>query len=481
MDYNTLRDYYLRDDILKRILHFSKNREVALIYDDFFGKRPQVIENKIDLIQIRKKLPTSFHVSEERWLNAHLLGTEKNEIERNQNRIGWDLLLDLDGVSYEYARIAGDIIIRFLKNEGIKNVSVKFSGNKGFHIVVPYESFVNSDVPDKSGRYHKMSDLFPQLAQYMALYITEQIKSELSLKLIESAGSIDKLSELHNIPLDELVNSDKDAHNLNFLKLIEIDTILITSRHLFRMPYSLHEKSGLASIPINPDKFLEFDKENDAKPENVNPEKYCEFEFLKYDSKYGKDAKEFQINVIEAFMDERDFSFITKQVEENRKIQYNSSLGKTTLLSEAFGEVFEINEEVEFNDFSNVVKEILQMDFEDGKKRALFVLLTFLFSIKWSEDLIYEQIKEWNNKQSHPLKEQYLKVQMTWFKNQPNTISPPNYSNENYYKNIGISKEVIEKDVFEFNNKRVKNPLHYVFLKLKTKPQGKKGKTKEKK
>ena len=41
---------------------------------------------------------------------------------------------------------------------------------------------------------------------------------------------------------------------LDVEKFLEIDTVLISSRHLYRMPYSLHEKSGLVSLPINPGK-----------------------------------------------------------------------------------------------------------------------------------------------------------------------------------------------------------------------------------
>ncbi|MFP4402572.1 MAG: DNA primase small subunit domain-containing protein [Candidatus Nanoarchaeia archaeon] len=474
MEYEELRDYYLRDDILQKILLFSKNREVALRYTDVFGKRPYVIENKMDLLHIRKKLPTSFHCSEERWLNPHLLGTEKNKEERDNNRIGWDLILDLDGVSYEYAKIAGDIILRYLIDElHIQNTTVKFSGNKGFHIGIPYESFITSDVPDKYGKYHSMSSLFPELAQYMALYITEQIKNELSKKLIKQEGTIEKLSQKWDIPLQELVNDDSESHYLNFLKLIEIDTILITSRHLFRMPYSLHEKSGLASIPINPLKFLEFDKFKDAHPQNVDPQQYEKFEFLRYNAEFGKDGRELQIRAIEFFTQERDFSNMTKQLDEKRRIEHNSQLGKTTLLSDVFGEVFEIEQEVNFEDFSPVIKEILQMDFEDGKKRALFVLLTFLYSIKWSEELIKDEVNKWNSRQTQPLKEQYIQAQLHWFSNQDHTISPPNYTNENYYKNIGLTQEKLKEDMYHFKNKTVKNPLHYVYLLLKTKPQDK--------
>src|SRR3989344_7190915 len=55
---------------------------------------------------------------------------------------------------------------------------------------------------------------------------------------------------------------------LNADSFLAIDTILISSRHLYRMPYSLHEKSGLVSLPLDPDKVLEFEKSL-AQPEKV--------------------------------------------------------------------------------------------------------------------------------------------------------------------------------------------------------------------
>ena len=58
-------------------------------------------------------------------------------------------------------------------------------------------------------------------------------------------------------------------------KFLEIDTVLISSRHLYRMPYSLHEKSGLVSVPINPKNVLKFEKK-DAIPANVK----VEYQFL---------------------------------------------------------------------------------------------------------------------------------------------------------------------------------------------------------
>ena len=49
---------------------------------------------------------------------------------------------------------------------------------------------------------------------------------------------------------------------------LDIDTVLISSRHMYRMPYSFNEKSGLVSIPIAEDSILSFTKMQ-ALPQNV--------------------------------------------------------------------------------------------------------------------------------------------------------------------------------------------------------------------
>jgi len=52
-------------------------------------------------------------------------------------------------------------------------------------------------------------------------------------------------------------------------KLIEADLILVSPRHLFRMPYSLHEKTALSSVVIDKDKIRDF-QITDAKPLKVD-------------------------------------------------------------------------------------------------------------------------------------------------------------------------------------------------------------------
>jgi DNA primase catalytic subunit len=105
MDENIAKEFYSRADIQERILHFSKNREIGVMFNGYFGKRPDVIENYFDIKTLVNKGVRSFHSSEERWLNPLILGGEKKPQDRDSNRLGWDLILDLDGVSFEYSQI----------------------------------------------------------------------------------------------------------------------------------------------------------------------------------------------------------------------------------------------------------------------------------------------------------------------------------------------------------------------------------------
>lgn len=48
-------------------------------------------------------------------------------------------------------------------------------------------------------------------------------------------------------------------------------------------------------------------------------------------------------------------------------------------------------------------------------------------------------------------------------------ISPPNFNNDNYYKSIGITKQIIDKDKKKLKNNNIKNPLHYIYIFLQNK------------
>ena len=137
-----LLKYYSRKEVQKSILSISKNREIAIKFaDKGYGKRPDVIEFENDVYELAKKGATSFHISEELWNNPLLIKTGMSKKELDNLRIGWDLILDVDGLDLEYSKLAAYYLIEALKFYDIKNVSIKFSGNKGFHIGIPFETF----------------------------------------------------------------------------------------------------------------------------------------------------------------------------------------------------------------------------------------------------------------------------------------------------------------------------------------------------
>ena len=119
--------YYSRPDVQKAIFEFSKNREICPRYFEGFGKRPDSLQYPGDIFELVKKGATSFHCSEELWEDVMKIETGMNEKQLNELRIGWDLLIDIDSRYIDYSKIMADIIIQFLKFNGIKNIGIKFS------------------------------------------------------------------------------------------------------------------------------------------------------------------------------------------------------------------------------------------------------------------------------------------------------------------------------------------------------------------
>ena len=129
---NPIFDFYSRKDVRKLITKSAIDREVGVVYGDKgFGKRPDILEYDNDVFSLAQSNATSFHISEEHWTNPLLLSSSITEEEKEKIRCGWDLILDLDGVDFEYAKILGKIIMDYLEGElNMKNVSVSRIRNK---------------------------------------------------------------------------------------------------------------------------------------------------------------------------------------------------------------------------------------------------------------------------------------------------------------------------------------------------------------
>jgi len=475
----TVIKYYNREDVRSAIVEASLEREVAIKYTDKFGHRPDVLNNSQDVIEAVKEGASSFHLSEERWQNPLILIPNMSRNELDENRIGWDLVLDIDFELFECSKIIAALVVKALKKHGIKSISVKFSGNKGFHIGIPFEAFP-SKIAGKETRL-----LFPEGPQRITRYIINYINRpennfELTNKILEKY-TVDELcksigksrSELFisvcskcgtEIKNEAKVVTEFICPNCDYRALDEksgymscpkckklmykaktekrdgckcggtafreklnpkIDTLLVSSRHMFRAPYSLHEKSGLVSVPVNISKLGEFKKE-DANPENVK----TGAKFLDRNGVMKEEAKQV---LIEAF----DYTQKAEKMWENIEFEkLESSLSEKT--------------------FPPCVNKCL-LGMNDGRKRSVFFLIGFLSNCGYDYKAIETIIKEWNKRNREPLPETYVIGQLRYRKQQSRAMMPPNC--KGFYQELGICFPDALCD-------KIKNPVQYAKRKV---------------
>lgn len=416
MDFHNILKHYSRKDVQEEMVRVAKDREIAVRFNDSFGKRPDIIQYGEDIIEFVKRGATSFHSSEERWKDPLSLTPTMKKKELNELRSGWDLIFDIDSKFLEFSKITSDLIIKALLYHGVESFSIKFSGNKGFHISIPYEAF-----PRRINK-NNIKDLFPDAARIIARYLMEFIKKPVGAKIL-NIMDIGKLVKKTRIKYSDLVVKNE----FNPFKIVNIDTILISSRHLFRMPYSMHEKSGLVSVPIDYKKILSFNK-SDAKIKNV----VVKYPFLERDATRGE-AKELFTRAFDYFESEEYTE------EEIKKDVYEIKIS---------------NLDIKENQFPPCIVNGLK-GLEDGRKRFLFVLINFFSSLGWDYSKIEKTIMEWNKRNTEPLRENYIISQLSYFKTKRKIIPPPNCSNQMYYKDIGICKP-------DNLCKSIKNPISYV-------------------
>ncbi len=433
--------YYKRDDIEDALLSFAKHREIGVRYGDKgFGKRPDILTYKDDILSLAQHRATSFHASEERWSNPLMLSPSLSKEEMDDLRIGWDLVFDIDCHFFDYSKLAAKLILDILKAYGIRSFSVKFSGNKGFHIGVPFEAFPSmiQGVPTKN--------LFPEAPRRIASYIKYLLKPKLSSAIMSLENkNFDLIVKKVGKPREELIYyiDDKSLGKkpmLNVDAFLEIDTILIASRHMFRMPYSLHEKSGLASIPIDPKRVMEFSK-SEAELSRVIVDK--KFEFL---NRKHVEPGEASALIVGAF------DFTPKSEEEVKPVKQRSFESVSSPLSREY--------------FAPCIKNILS-GVDDGRKRSVFIIINYLTSLGWSLDAIEELLLSWNKKNKEPLRENYIIQQINYRKNHFKKVLPPNCSNHAYYKDIGVCTP-------DALCSKIRNPVNYSILKIREANRSKK-------
>jgi len=495
------RLYYSNPKVQESILKFAKDREVVPQYYEGFGKRPDSLQYISDIMGLVNKGATSFHASEELWHNVLEINSEMGREEMNAIRKNWDLLIDVDSPFLDCSKIAAELIVSALEQHGIKGYGIKFSGSKGFHIIVSGKAF-----PEEFDG-QRTKNMFPEWARAISEYLMNYIRKDYNERAGEilDIGEIEKRTKLTKEDLGGMhclrcgrkakkssivrlkcsicsmeidrrnmkvtkrrlkcLNSDcagilgiveqndyyycdycmdgnlplsSDKHPEDFEivkgvsaeKIANLDLVLVAPRHLFRMPYSLHEKTALASVVLNKEEIANFSPK-DANPLNV---KIREF----YPNNFEGEGRKL---LSEALSWKREQE---GQEEVVQKKKYSSEINI---------DVSNVTEEM----FPKPIKKLLKGGFEDGRKRGLFILITFLRSLNFSPDYINNRIREWNKTSKPPLKEGYVRSQIDWHLKQKKKILPPNYDNGAFYKDLGLLDE----------KPKVKNPIVEVLRKAR--------------
>ncbi|MFA5992156.1 MAG: DNA primase small subunit domain-containing protein [Candidatus Pacearchaeota archaeon] len=495
--------YYSRKDVLNTIFDYSQDREVSPRYFEGFGKRPDSFQYPSDIIALVKRGATSFHCSEELWKDPLQISTDLSLEKLNDLRKGWDLVIDIDCKWIEYSKKAAISVITALEFRGIKNFLVKFSGSKGFHIVVPWQSF-----PEKLDEIN-VKDMFPEYARIILLYIKELARPILEDLIKESNQDFSNLKDFTGVKcekcnliaqerflinlrcdscyppyiesfksstkeykskkcpacgkvMDETTsksffycnkcNTDSVANPDNFqekiistdiFKILGLDLQLVSSRHLFRMPYSLHEKTSLVSIPVDKNKLKDFQLK-DADPFNIKVSQ------LQINPKKDE-AKELLIQALDWYKSQNK----EEKLFNNSENESDSSNQDKNNKNKKFEQIKLTSSELKEEYFPPSISKIL-VGMEDGRKRGLFILLNFFKSLGLTMTEIEKRVNDWNLLNKPPLKQGYINSQLVWHSKQK-VVLPPNFDND-IYKDLGI---------FEMDDlsQKTKNPVAYVIRK----------------
>ncbi|MBW2965316.1 hypothetical protein KY363_07705, partial [Candidatus Woesearchaeota archaeon] len=433
-------------------------------------------------------------------------------------RIGWDLVLDIDCPVWEFAKLVSALFVKALQDHGIKAVTAKFSGNKGFHMAVPFEAFPEKVVV--KGQEMMTKDMFPEGPRRIAAYLLDFIGKKyvsVSVDKITFGGthsytfaelehktgkdpaellqtycttcskkstkqSEKKISftcpkcgsSLQGDVMDEYksctkcgVIMERSVHDttrkccakpnivtvFNPLSIVEVDTVLIAPRHLYRAPYSYHEKSGLVSVPIHPDSIIDFEK-NEAEPSKIKIGKYG---FLDREGVSPGQAAKLLVEAMD---------FTARKEIKARNLEDLERAEKQTMR-----EFEEVQSAIPEQFFPPCVQ-LISKGLKDGKKRAVFVMTNFLASCGWDYDAIEEWLRKWNENNPEPLRDQGFLGQLRYAKQQNKKVLPPNCDNTAYYKSFGVC----QPDGF---CRYIKNPANYAIKRAryaqKDAGKGKKG------
>lgn len=399
-------NHYSRHDVQKAIATVARDREMAMTnLEGEYLKRPDIILYPSDVLDRVKRGAVTFHCSVERWTQPLAIRQDNMD----EVRKGWDLVIDIDSkTKLEHGRAAAAAIVDFLKDYGT-SPTIKFSGRRGFHVAVAGNAFP-AEVD-----FRPIAKRYPEVPQAIVQFLKDRCKEKIMEALVAEEGG-----------LAALRNTAESMPDLSPYHFIEVEKDW-GSRHLFRAPYSLHDKTWLVSTPIRLFKLRGFSIEN-ARPEKID----ANLPFL-----VSKDGEGYEL-----LLDALDHAAKTKTLQTEVKTRQKPA-GPKSPIPEQF--------------FPPCIRAILG-GLPDGRKRSIFTLAAFLRSAGWKEADIEKKVLETNKLHKGPLPERTIRTQMRWHERQNRDMMPANCASEQFYDSIGICRP----DGL-CNAKKIKNPVNYAF------------------
>ena len=196
-----MKRFYLRDDFLSVIEPWLWMREIW--FPGTYAPRPLKADGADEFKMLVEKYgvnePFGLFISVETFRDPFKVGVERPE----SLRVGWDFFLDLDAEDFEDAKRAACKAVKALAMFDVESFLLKFSGRRGFHLIIPSLS-LDIFAP---GEFRLA---YPMLAEMLARWFAA------------------------------VINEPN----------VKVDPSVYKPRQMMRAPYSVHERTGLVSIPV---------------------------------------------------------------------------------------------------------------------------------------------------------------------------------------------------------------------------------------
>jgi len=406
-----MRYFEQKEEILNFLEKYCENREVGIRKGDYF-QRNIFFSREILEELFEKKSIFSVHNSIEYYPSFDF-----------ENPNFFDFIIDVD-LSLPLSIMFTKKLVDFFQEREIFPI-IKYSGNKGFHIILP-------KIP--------VDERYPDFYRFVINSITKKVGYELAKELLEKIENefhlLKSFLEYFNINIKnrsfrnpkELIEKNKDKFIFN------ADAIVISRRHLIRSPFSINEKSknnfsGYLISAFTSYELLDELEEKVYKEIYIRKRIMEEYNMNKINIKenikiFEEQLELYDIDIVRKFFSKYyDKYLVHKKIEEEKNRKKN---GKKSIF-------------IKRNKLTipKSLKKILDIGVKDGRKRSIFILATFFSNNDGKEIIPYEEFErmiiEWNQKNEPPLKEKELNTILKYIRKYWGKYKTPKKDREEWW------------------------------------------------